>query len=140
MSDNQASIVQEARSTNKNMPIYFVNSLLEKVNSLRGRKILVLGISYRPKVKEVAFSGAYDLKEILISLGALPYFQDPLYTEKEIFELGFDPGKLNNETELIIIHTAHEEYARIDFTKFPGLRYILDGRGILGRGIGVIKC
>jgi hypothetical protein len=54
--------------------------------------------------------------------------------------LGFDPGKLSNETELIIIHTAHEEYARIDFTRFPGLRFILDGRGILGRGIGVIKC
>lgn len=140
MSDNQASIVQEARSTNKNMPIYFVKLLLEKVNSLRGQKILVLGISYRPKVKEVAFSGAYDLKEVLISLGALPYFQDPLYTEKEILELGFDPGKLSNETELIIIHTAHEEYARIDFTRFPGLRFILDGRGILGRGIGVIKC
>ena len=76
----------------------------------------------------------------MISLGALPYFQDPLYTEKEIFELGFDPGKLSNETELIIIHTAHEEYASIEFTKFPRLRYILDGRGILGRGIGVIKC
>ena len=140
MSDNQASIVQEARSTNKKMPIYFVNLLLKKVNSLRGQKVLVLGISYRPKVKEVAFSGAYDLKEVLISLGALPYFQDPLYTEKEIFELGFDPGKLSNETELIIIHTAHEEYASIEFTKFPRLRYILDGRGILGRGIGVIKC
>ena len=139
MSDTEASLVKEARVLNKNMPKFFVQQLVDKVGSISGEKVLVLGISYRPGVKEVAFSGAYDLQIILLSFGALPYFQDPLFTSEEILKLGFEPGVLDADTELLIIHTAHEEFMHLNLSQYAKLKWIVDGRDVLGQGIGIIQ-
>ena len=139
MSDTEASLVKEARVLNKNMPKFFVQQLVDKVGSISGEKVLVLGISYRPGVKEVAFSGAYDLQKILLSFGALPYFQDPLFTSEEILKLGFEPGVLDADTELLIIHTAHEEFMHLNLSQYAKLKWIVDGRDVLGQGIGIIQ-
>ncbi len=139
ISDTQASLVKEARVLNKNMPKFFVQRLIDKVGSISGKKVLVLGVSYRPGVKEVAFSGAYDLQKILLSLGASPYFQDPLFTPEEILKLGFEPGVLDADTELLIIHTAHQEFKHLNLSQYSNLKWIVDGRDVLGQGIGLIQ-
>jgi len=129
--DPEATIVAAARQTNKSMPDYYVSKLEDKIGDLAGKSILVLGVSYRDKVKETAFSGAFDVRDALLARGAKPYFVDPLYTPDELSGLGFDPEYINHDIEGILLHTAHEEYLDFDLKKFINLKYFLDGRNIV---------
>ena len=129
--DPDATIVAAARQTNKSMPEYYVSKLENKIGDLAGKSILVLGVSYRDKVKETAFSGAFDVRDALLARGAKPYFIDPLYTQVELSSLGFNPEYSNNDIEGILIHTAHEEFLNFDLEKFINLKHFLDGRNIV---------
>lgn len=139
ISDTDASIVKQARIVNKNMPMFFVQLLLESIGKISGKQILVLGITYRPNAKETTHSGAYDLQRILLSLGADPYFLDPLYSDSELRKLGFEPVNVKDDIEVIIIHTDHEEFRKLDFKYYKKLRFVVDGRGLLGKGFGIIN-
>ena len=139
ISDTEASIVRQARIVNKNMPKFFTQLLLDNVGEITGKQILVLGVTYRPNAKETAHSGAYDLQRILLSLGANPYFHDPLYSDSELRKLGFEPVNMKDDIEVIILHTDHEEFRKIDFKYYKKLRFVVDGRGLLGKGFGIIN-
>lgn len=90
----------------------------------------VLGVSYRPGVKEVAFSGAFRIQEILIAKGAKPKFFDSLYTDKELSDLGFEPTNgENSQMEVVIIHTHDDQLILNLKNLFPNCRIVLDGRG-----------
>ena len=54
------------------------------VGDLKNLRIGVLGITYRPGVKEAAFSGAIDLLTFLKLEGATVLGLDPFYSEIEI--------------------------------------------------------
>jgi nucleotide sugar dehydrogenase len=129
--DPNATIVAAARETNKGMPDYYVSKLEEKIGTLTGKSILVLGVSYRDKVKETAFSGAYDVRQSLSLRGAKPYFVDPLYSSDELTSLGFDNDFSDNEIEGVVLHTKHKEFLTYDFAKHPKLAGIIDGRDFL---------
>jgi nucleotide sugar dehydrogenase len=132
--DPNATIVAAAREANKSMPDYYVSKLEEQIGALNGKSVLVLGVSYRDKVKETAFSGAYDVRESLVLRGAKPYFIDPLYSRNELTELGFDSDFSDNEIDGIILHTKHQEFLNFDFGRFPKLSGIIDGRYFLSAG------
>jgi UDP-N-acetyl-D-mannosaminuronate dehydrogenase len=126
--DPAATIVAAARQANKSMPDYYVSKLEEKIGNLNGKSILVLGVSYRDKVKETAFTGAYDVRDALLSRGAKPYFIDPLYTPEELTELGFNPQFLERDIEGIILHTNHLEFAKINREAFLNSKAFINGR------------
>jgi nucleotide sugar dehydrogenase len=126
--DPAATIVAAARQANRSMPDYYVSKLEEKIGNLNGKSILVLGVSYRDKVKETAFSGAYDVRDSLLSRGAEPYFIDPLYPEEELELLGFETKFHPLEIEGIILHTNHLEFDTYDFKMFPKLKVLINGR------------
>ena len=129
--DPEATIVAAARQTNMSMPDYYVSKLEEKIGNLNGKSILVLGVSYRDKVKETAFSGAYDVRNSLLSRDAKPYFIDPLYTPEELIELGFDPNFDDLDIQGIILHTKHEEFSNFNFLRYRNLDSVIDGRFFL---------
>jgi len=128
-SDPKASIVKKARETNSQMPTYFINEILKRFNTLKNLKVLILGISYRANVKEIAFSGAIYLKNILVKSGAKVFAIDPFYTKSEINEIGFEyGGDLSQAYDVVVLHTDHQEFSEIDFSKFPKGTILLDGR------------
>ena len=51
---------------------------------LAGRRVAVLGLAYRGGVRELAFSGALSLIEVLRERGATPVVHDPLWTAEEL--------------------------------------------------------
>jgi len=129
--DPQASIVSAARKLNASMPLRAVELLKSRVGSLNGKKIAILGVSYRPSVKETAFSGSLDLLQILNSEGAEVYGVDPLFSEAELESLGFRKNIKVSEVEILILHTAHAQFLKLDFSQFTYLKYILDGRNFI---------
>jgi UDP-N-acetyl-D-glucosamine dehydrogenase len=128
-SDPKASIVKKARETNSQMPTYFINEILKRFNTLKNLKVLILGISYRANVKEIAFSGAIYLKNILVKSGAKVFAIDPFFTKSEINEIGFEYGDdLSQAYDVVVLHTDHQEFSEIDFSKFQKGTILLDGR------------
>lgn len=129
-SDDQAQIPATAREVNSQMPAYAVDLLEQELGSLDGERVLILGVAYRGNVKETAFSGAFGLRDALTSRGAQPLAADPLYSDDELRALGFEPWD-GNGTGGAILQADHAAYTGMSPADLPGVRAIVDGRGLL---------
>jgi nucleotide sugar dehydrogenase len=125
---SNSTIVSSARILNKSMPQYAVGQIKQSFPSLKNMSIGILGLTYRPGVKETAFSGALDLLELLRNESSLVYGYDPLLGENEIIELGFKFKKRISDLDGIILHTEHLEFSNLDFHEISTLKFIYDGR------------
>ena len=134
--DKTASIVRYARETNNNMPKYVADYLVKEMKGIQGKEILILGLSYRSKVKESAFSGAFEIERILKGKGANVSFIDPFYNADEISNLGLNHfGGSKESIEIIVIHTSHPDFNENFFTEFVNCKLIYDGRNSLDYGL-----
>jgi nucleotide sugar dehydrogenase len=150
--DLQFSLAQEGRRINDSMPEYVVNSVCQ---SLPVSNALILGLSFRPNVKEDTLSSAYQLNKALKSKGVDTFISDPLYSERELIEKGFAPilDIYGRQFDALFLNTAHKEFLDLNFAKLAklGCKIFVDGRnvfdadrllsaGILYRGIGKGAC
>jgi len=128
-----APLVELGRRINASMARYGVERLAEALGGLAGRRVLVLGVSYRPGVPETAFSPAFDLRDALRERGAAVLASDPFYTAEELRAMAFEPARLDPppEVDAVVLQTAHPEFCGLDFGSFRGCRVVLDGRNAL---------
>jgi nucleotide sugar dehydrogenase len=129
--DPDATIVKTARQVNASMPQHCVSALQRLHGDLSGAHVVVAGISYRPGVKETAFSGAHDLVRHLEARGARVSVHDPLYSADEIRAMGWSSWAWGQPADALVLHTAHPEYAELTASDLPGLRTVYDGRNAL---------
>ncbi|HKJ13079.1 MAG TPA: nucleotide sugar dehydrogenase [Ornithinimicrobium sp.] len=128
--DPDAALVRAAREQNAAMPEYAVARAAQLLGSLDGMRVAVLGAAYRGGVKETAFSGVFDTVAALDRRGARVGVHDPLYAPEELAELGWRPYRLGEEVDVAVVQADHAEYARLRAADLPGLRLLLDGRGV----------
>jgi UDP-N-acetyl-D-glucosamine dehydrogenase len=73
--------IELAGQINRSMPYYVVNHLLDAMNtngqSLRGRRVLVLGLAYKPDVSDDRESPSYLVMDLLREKGASVEYYDP---------------------------------------------------------------
>ena len=131
--DPDASIVRVAREVNMTMPGYAVGLVEGVLGDLEGRRVVVLGASYRGRVKETAFSGVFPTVEILKSKGVEVLVHDPMYSGEELAAFGFTPYRLGESVDAVILQADHPEYLDLTPTDLPGTQVIIDGRGVLKR-------
>ena len=128
--DPDASVVRTARSFNATMPQYVVDRAKEILGDLTGLRVVVLGASYRGKVKETAFSGVFPTVDALRAAGAQVLVQDPMYTDEELEGFGWQPYHLGENVDVAIVQADHPEYSKLAPADLPGVRLLLDGRRI----------
>ena len=126
--DPLATVVSSARAANAAMPAHAVKLLADSFGNLNGKKVTVLGISYRGGVKESAFSGVFGVVTALKSHGAIVKVHDPMYSNEEIVGLGFEPYALGGLTDALILQADHKEYTLLTKDNFPGVKAVVDGR------------
>lgn len=126
--DPDATVVRAAREANAAMPAHVVARLRGILGDLSGLRVAVLGASYRGGVKEIAFSGVFDTVAALRTSGAVPVVHDPMYTADELAGLGFEPHRLGDPVDAVIIQADHAEYADLRSADIPGARVVLNGR------------
>jgi UDP-N-acetyl-D-glucosamine dehydrogenase len=124
--DPGAQLPRAARAVNEAMPAYAVDLL----GDVAGLDVLILGVAYRGGVKETAFSGAFGLRDELTRRGARPVASDPLYDAGELAALGFSAWT-GAPVDAAILQADHAQYAALTPVDIPGLRAIVDGRGVL---------
>jgi nucleotide sugar dehydrogenase len=126
--DHSGGVVDAARKLNAGMPKRMIEEIAARLGDLRGVNVLVLGVAYRPGVKESAFSGVFDLVLELERLGATASVVDPLYSREEVLKLGLTPYDPLFSPKALILHTDHEEFLGLKQDEFPSVEFILDGR------------
>jgi nucleotide sugar dehydrogenase len=131
--DGELALVRGGRKTNDAMARRSVDALAAALGGLDGRRVLVLGASYREDVKELAFSSAIPIVEELHRKGAHVLLDDPLFEPVELagFEAEVTDVGTNGSVEVdaVIIQAFHREYRDLDWGRFRGLRAVFDGRG-----------
>ncbi len=127
------SLPRAARRINDTMAAYAVRRIESIVGRLAGRAVLMLGVAYRGDVRETAFTSARLLQDALVARGATVYVDDPLFSERELLELGYTPCIAEKEDEIcaIILQADHQAYQLFDFSRFSRCQVVLDGRRAL---------
>jgi UDP-N-acetyl-D-glucosamine dehydrogenase len=136
--DKNASIVRSARAVNKQMPSYAIRQIEEKLGTLKNLKVLILGLSYRSKVKESAYSGTFDLISELQSKQADCEIFDPLYSSQELSVMGLKTKSLVvSAYDVLILHTDHVECVNLLNQNDLGNAFLYDGRAAIGENLKI---
>ena len=126
-------LVETARAVNDGQTDRAIRSLEALLGPLAGTPVLVLGLTYREGVKELAYSRALPLIDDLRSRGADVAAFDPLLEPDEVRALGArawtwgEPGPFR----AIVTQTADRRFASLDPAWFPSLEAVYDGRNSL---------
>ncbi len=131
----KARLPEAARAVNDGMAAYAVDKVAQALGGLKEKTVLILGLSYRPDVKESAFSSAFLLAGELTARGARVSVHDPLFSGDELRALALEPAEPfpPPHVDAVIVQALHEAYRELDFRAFSGCRVVLDGRDALSR-------
>ena len=145
----ELSLVARAREVNDGQVDVAIEALKAELGALDGVGVLVLGLTYRHGVKELAYSRALPLIERLRAAGARVLAYDPLLSEDEVRATGAEPwswGTAAKGVGAIATQTADQRWNELEPGWFPDLKVVLDGRnsletvgfpeGVNRRGIG----
>jgi nucleotide sugar dehydrogenase len=139
LSDPNAIMVSSARAINKAMPEYSVSLVTRFIGEIKDRNVLILGVSYRSGVKESAFSGVFELVQVLERGGANVTVWDPLYSDNELLDMGLAPfDGLKSAISLVFLQTDDSEFFSILTPEFSNLVCIFDGRNMF-KGVSPIQ-
>lgn len=128
------SLASQSRAINDQMADYAVSLIKNKVKS---KKALLLGLSFRPNVKEDALSTTYLLSEVLVRSGFEVMVHDVEFSNNEIKAKGLIAVDeiYSSEAEVVFLVTMHKEYQQLDFERLSktGVKYFIDGRNNIDR-------
>ncbi len=132
--DAPVGLAEAAREINDGQAAHAIRRLERALGPLAGREVLILGLGFRPGVKEHTASTAFLLRRELAERGAEVCLHDALYAPEELTALGFRPGGLDGEPApaALVLATAHADYRDLDFARLArrGLEAVVDGRNL----------
>ncbi len=115
-----ARFIELASEINTNMPRYVVGRVMEALNErgkpLKGSKVLILGVAYKPDVDDVRESPALDVIGLLQQKGAQVEYHDPyishIHHETENWHKVSvkDMMKSVTDSDAVVIITNHKVY------------------------------
>lgn len=132
-------VVENARLMNDAQPAYCIDRLESALGPLAGATVAILGLGFRPEVKEHLMSPAFGVRTALRARGARAVLVDPLYEKAEIVHHGFEPATLSEllggsptlpSVDAVVLVTAHRAFLNLDWAQLAarGVRVALDGR------------
>jgi UDP-N-acetyl-D-glucosamine dehydrogenase len=130
--DFATEFIELAGKVNQNTPYFCVDKAVRRLNDLgkavRGAKIAVLGVAYKPAVGDVRESPALKIIDKLQSLGAAVVYHDeyvPSLSAQGLSNTGLEEAL--DGADLALIVTAHPG---IDFTEVASRVPTVDFRGV----------
>lgn len=129
----QLELVAASRRINDGQVDRAVEALAARTGGLRDVPVLVLGLTYRHGVKELAYSRARPLIDRLTAAGAKVLAYDPLLDAREVGALGAEPWAWGDRAPVraIVTQTGDPAWNTLDWSWFPALEVVYDGRNSL---------
>ncbi len=112
--------VETARTINENMPDHVVHLLCDAFDeidkSITNSNILILGISYKPDVKDLQITPAEIIIEKLKKLQTNVLIFDPYFISTDVFGLHTESNlsEALEKSDALILVTAHKEFHDLD--------------------------
>ena len=133
------SIIESGRKINEKMPEHVISLTLDAFNecnkTIQDSSILILGISYKPDVKDIQLTPAEQVINKLQDLGVKIYIYDPYFKSKKVFGITVAENIENviSTVDASIILTAHDEFKKIEIALFSKMLnpILIDTRGII---------
>ena len=133
------SIIESGRRINEEMPEHVIKLTLDAFQeckkSIKDSKILVLGISYKPNVKDIQLTPAELIIKKLEELNANVLIYDPYFKSTSVFGIKSEENLENvfSNVDAAIIVTGHDEFKEIELSKFHQMndKILIDTRGIV---------
>jgi len=135
--DFQTEFIELAGKVNVNMPYFAAGLVGHRVNaegkSLKGARVLVVGVAYKPDVGDTRETPAAKLMELLQDSGADVIYHDPYVPVFQLGDTALRSVELTGDTlsgcDCVVIVTAHNnvDYALIARSGVP----VLDTRNAL---------
>ena len=134
-------IVRAAREVNSRQRAVAVERLQDELRILKGRKIGLLGLAFKPNTDDLRDAPALDIANSLLARGARVKLHDPVATERFRAEqpdlapyLSETIDDLFADCDAVVLVTEWAQYLELDWAKFVGLMrtpILLDGRHVL---------
>jgi len=133
-------IIEVSRKINESMPNHTVDLLSHALNevgrSIKDSTIVILGVSYKPNIKDIQLSPAEHIVKKLDSLHARTKIYDPYFKSSEVYSHKTENDLLEaiTDADAVIIVTGHKEFYDIDPTLYVAKMrnpVIVDTRGVI---------
>jgi UDPglucose 6-dehydrogenase len=132
-------IIKAARAINYSQRSSVVDALQDNLKILKGRRIAILGFSFKPETDDLRDSPAVDIAKGLLQRGSLVSAHDPVALENARRQFGLLGIKFHdniqqavNGADAIVLATAWREYLDMDWSQLPRV-LVFDGRNVLDR-------
>jgi len=134
--DFHTRFIELAADINEQMPYYVISGIMGALNtaakSLKGAKVLVLGVAYKKDVADTRESPSLKIVQLLCERGARVSYNDPYIPEIKISQDTMASADLTAEclssADCVVIATAHSCYDYQNIVSKAGL--IFDTRGV----------
>ena len=133
------TIIESGRKINEKMPDHVVeltsNAFKESKKSIENSEILILGVSYKPNVRDIQLSPAEHIIKKLQDLGANIRIYDPYFPSSNVFGITSENNieDIISKVDAAIIVTAHDEFKELQVEIFTKMKHpiVIDTRGIV---------
>ena len=113
---NMLSLVKIGREVNESMPNHVVDLIIDGLNEankkISNSTVLLLGISYKPEVKDIQITPAEKIIEILKEHGAKIKIYDPFFKSTDVFDIKTENNMEQAfvDADSVVLVTAHKEF------------------------------
>jgi nucleotide sugar dehydrogenase len=120
-------LIRMAREINDRMPDHVVELVGEALNevgkTIRDSKVTVLGVSYKPGIKDIQLTPIERVVVRLLEMGATVELYDPMFKGERVFGLQVRESmeEAVRKADCIIIGTAHAEFKDLDMAHLSSL-------------------
>jgi nucleotide sugar dehydrogenase len=133
------SIIESSRKINEKMPDHVVeltsDAFKESNKSIQNSEILILGVSYKPNVKDIQLSPAKYIIKKFQNLGANVHIHDPNFSSTEVFGIKVEDNldDIISKMDAAIIVTGHDDFKKIEISSFAKMKtpILVDTSGII---------
>ncbi len=139
------SIVNSAIQYNEERVPFLVNKIKKNVGTLDGKRVCVLGLSFKDNTDDLRESRSLMIIENLKTRGAIVKAYDPVVRNISSIDIIDDLNKCISTSEIVITATEWTEFSKIDPSILKGkkvfdLRRVLDPKKVeLTMGVGIGK-
>jgi UDPglucose 6-dehydrogenase len=143
--EHETPLLDATVAVNERQHKQVVGKLQRELHTLKGKRIALLGLSFKPNTDDLRGAPSFEIASSLSSLGARVVGYDPVAGKKATrlsskllsapIKVVFDPYEALREAHAAVIVTEWEEFRKLDLERVVALMWkpplLIDGRNAL---------
>jgi UDPglucose 6-dehydrogenase len=140
--EHETPLLEAAAAVNEGQRKRVIAKLQRELHTLKGKRIALLGLSFKPKTDDLREAPSLQIAELLNARGARVVGYDPVAGKKAASRLSkgsiavvFDPYEALREAHAAVVVTEWEEFRELDLERVATLMkkppLLVDGRNAL---------